>query len=213
MPKREHEKYLRKREAGGWYENDPLDRELDAALAKYADVAPRAGLEKRVLANLRTKHEQSSAQAWWYWPAAALVVVVLIVFVISQERRAVQPGRAAYHPSTALPPHTGPAMPDVAKHEKHSPRLSVRKRGMPGSRATEVAIAAPKLDQFPSPQPLSEQEKILMSYVAEYPEHAVLVAQARAELLRRDHIEEMKASSAGAGTADLEERKNDTTER
>src|SRR5882724_4888760 len=94
------------------WENDPLDRELDAALAKYADVAPRAGLEKRVLANLRTKHDMTVQRAWWYLPAA-LVVVALIVFVISQERRAVQPDRAAYHPSTALPPHTQPALPDV----------------------------------------------------------------------------------------------------
>jgi hypothetical protein len=53
-----------------------------------------------------------------------------------------------------------------------------------------VAASAPKLDQFPSPQPLSEQEKILASYVAEYPEHAVLVAQARAEALLRDQEEE-----------------------
>ena len=41
-----------------------------------------------------------------------------------------------------------------------------------------VAAGSPKLDQFPSPQPLSEQEKILTNYVAQYPEHAVLIARA-----------------------------------
>ena len=55
----------------------------------------------------------------------------------------------------------------------------------------------PKLDQFPSPQPLSEQEKILESYVANYPEHAALIARARAEELRRDAAEEMGSGEAG----------------
>ncbi len=35
--------------------HDELDRMLDAALAKYAAAEPRAGLEARVLANLRAR--------------------------------------------------------------------------------------------------------------------------------------------------------------
>jgi hypothetical protein len=53
----------------------------------------------------------------------------------------------------------------------------------------------PKLAQFPSPRPLSEQEKILMSYVAQYPQTAALVAQDRAEALERD-LEEEAAEAA-----------------
>ena len=34
-------------------ESDDLDRALDAALAKYTSVEPRAGLDERILANLR----------------------------------------------------------------------------------------------------------------------------------------------------------------
>ena len=34
---------------------DEFDRMLDAALAKYAAVEPRTGLEERVLANLRAE--------------------------------------------------------------------------------------------------------------------------------------------------------------
>jgi hypothetical protein len=52
------------------------------------------------------------------------------------------------------------------------------------------------LDHFPSPRPLSEQEKILQDYVARYPGHAALIAQARAEALRQDLAEEMKDASA-----------------
>jgi hypothetical protein len=43
---------------------------------------------------------------------------------------------------------------------------------------------------------LSEQEKILESYVANYPEHAALIAQAREDALRRDMAEEMKDAAA-----------------
>jgi hypothetical protein len=59
-----------------------------------------------------------------------------------------------------------------------------------------VIAASPKLDQFPSPQPLSKQEKILANYVTEYPEHAALIAEARMEMLRRDQEEELPQPSA-----------------
>jgi hypothetical protein len=59
-----------------------------------------------------------------------------------------------------------------------------------------VVASGPKLDQFPSPRPLSEQEKILESYVTKYPKHAALIAQARAEALRQDLAEEMTDASA-----------------
>jgi hypothetical protein len=55
---------------------------------------------------------------------------------------------------------------------------------------------APKLDQFPSPQPLSEQEKLLWNYVAQHPERAGLVAEARMESLERD-AEERRQLAAG----------------
>jgi hypothetical protein len=55
-----------------------------------------------------------------------------------------------------------------------------------------VVSAGPKLQQFPSPQPLSDQEKILANYVSEYPEHAALIAQARMEMSRRDQEEELR---------------------
>jgi hypothetical protein len=59
-----------------------------------------------------------------------------------------------------------------------------------------VGANSPKLDQFPSPQPLSEQEKILASYVNQFPDHAALLAQARMEMLRRDREEELRQAGA-----------------
>ena len=40
------------------------------------------------------------------------------------------------------------------------------------------------MSQFPSPRPLSEQEKLLVRYVNESPNDAVLIAQEQAARLR-----------------------------
>jgi len=65
-------------------------------------------------------------------------------------------------------------------------------------RATEhtaILAAQPKLEQFPSPRPLSEQERILASYVERYPETAELVAKARAAASLQDSLEEAAEAS------------------
>jgi len=41
--------------------------------------------------------------------------------------------------------------------------------------------AEDRLDRFPSPQPLSEQELALARYVSEFPQEATLIARTQAE--------------------------------
>jgi hypothetical protein len=55
-----------------------------------------------------------------------------------------------------------------------------------------VVAAVPKLDQFPSPRPLSEQEQILATYVAQFHDEAVLIARARKEAMERDREKELR---------------------
>jgi hypothetical protein len=162
--------------------HDGLDDELDAALLKYAEAEPRVGLEQRVLANLRAQ-PRASASAWWRWPAVVAAAAVILVGVISLVFRS--PHRlsvAVVHAPGKIAPQVIPgAIADIAKPvpvSKHT------------ARATPVKASVPHLDQFPSPQPLSEQEQMLASYVAKYPEHAALIAQARSEELQRDLAEE-----------------------
>ena len=61
--------------------DDVLDRQLDAALSKFAAVEPRAGLEARVLANLRIERERATRHSWWRWPAEAALAAVIAVAV------------------------------------------------------------------------------------------------------------------------------------
>lgn len=213
MEEHDHKQVTDRQDAG-----DDLDRLLDAALAKYAQVEPRAGLENRVLATLHAERSQVPQRAWWRWSVAGAVAVVVVVAVVLAWRSGKFHGREiARHPSISAPgvelPASG-AGPEAGKSDDHPPAPGpAPKHILHRAHATAVASANPKLDQFPSTQPLSEQEKLLENYVAKYPARAVLLARARLEALQRDQLEEMNAFPSRDRTSDLKERDIDTTER
>jgi hypothetical protein len=175
---------------------NPLDHELDTALAKYAAIEPRQGLEERILANLKSEQERA-AHSWWRWPAvAALAAVIVMALSLAWRSRHSTENTAAQHPmhsnehagtqvannagSGSIPPHDAPRKP--TPHTVFRPAA--------------VVARAPKLDQFPSPQPLSEQEKMLTEYVAQHHQQAVLVARARMVELKQDLAKEMEEAAA-----------------
>jgi hypothetical protein len=82
---------------------DEFDRMLDAALAKYAAVEPRTGLEERVLANLRAEQARVPDQAWWRWSAIAAVAAVVVV-AVALSLRSDKPSHpdVANHPPTPI---------------------------------------------------------------------------------------------------------------
>jgi hypothetical protein len=180
-------------------END-LDRMLDSALAKYAAVEPRMGLEERVLANLRAK--PGTDRVWWRWRLAIAAMAVVIVAVTVALRYS-KPSQ----PLVKNPPSI--TVPDPQRHETKKPETQVANRHentapsrKPTRHAVEhstqpeaVAVAYPKLDQFPSPRPLSEQEKILASYITLDPQRAALVAEARMDALRHDAEEHRRLAT------------------
>jgi len=167
--------------------SEELDRALDAALTRYAAVEPRAGLEERVLAHLSGERAKLPARTWWKWSVAIAIAAVFVLAIAMGLR----PGRPS-HPVIAIQP---PA-PDKPTHATQAanpafevtPRRRMRTHSMVARRSEPGALVAilPKLDQFPSPSPLSDQEKILLSYVAEDPERAALIAEARTKALRED---------------------------
>jgi hypothetical protein len=57
------------------------------------------------------------------------------------------------------------------------------------SMGKDVRSATPKRAQFPSPLPLTDQEKMLALYVRNFPEKAALMARAQTELHRQDELE------------------------
>jgi hypothetical protein len=187
---------------GNENQNSPdseMDRLLNAALKQYAAVQPREGLEGRILARLRSQSAEPISYGPWRWLAAAAAVAALAVIISMALHPHARPQRTLeQHPSGTLPAGT------VAASAQAKPTMKRPKRRLQAAADTQVAKALPKLDQFPSPQPLSEQEKLLASYVEVYPKQAAVLAKLRTEELERERIEE-QSKSASKDTADLDQ--------
>jgi hypothetical protein len=159
-----------------------LDALLDSLLSTYSAAEPRAGLEKRILANLRQAEEPKLRfwmQPWLLGAAAALAALVLVLALL----RPAQPSHVA--PIQARKPETSPQKKDVSvplpvrrRVSAHTERASATMRkvndeaqGMPLSSRPAV---------FPTPMPLSEQEGFMFLYLANTPKEE-LIAQGHRE--------------------------------
>jgi hypothetical protein len=164
------------------------NRWLDAALKQYGEAEPRTGLEGRVLASLRTgKHGLAERRNWW--PGLAAVAVMLAVGVavfLETGRHAMKNGIAKVQP----PVVSHQWAPDRGLNTTLLPKTAaLQRKPKPRQALRTVEAAEPRLEQFPSPQPLSEQEQMLARYVEDLPWEAKQVAQAQAALLKRDPFE------------------------
>jgi hypothetical protein len=189
---------------------DPIERErdlnhwLESALWHSSKAEPRPGLENRVLASLQAERYRTASRRRWGWAVgtatagAAFVVAVWIGPSARERGPASTAGRSTTHSEAsrgsfqAQP--TAEAVPSPAN--RHAPKEFAKRKSANRPMRDGVAESAPKLAQFPSPQPLSEQEQILASYVARYPDSAALVAEARAAALQQDLEEEAAAAAA-----------------
>ena|SRR5579863_10450075 len=186
---------------------DKFDRQLDSALANYAAVEPRVGLEERILTNLRAESNQRPSHAWWRWGVAGAVAVIAIA--VGLEWRS----SGTAHPVIANRPtliqnssdHGAKTVALSGGQIRADKRLPIQRTAV---RRTQVTTAsAPRLDQFPSPQPLSAQELALARYVSQFPQEATLIAQAQEEFQKeiQQRINEVHSDTEGNGS-DQQER-------
>ncbi len=181
-------------------DHDGLERELDAALANYAAAEPRAGIEERILANLRVQ-DHAVRRPWWGWPAiGALAAVVVVVGLLLTVRFGKPATNVAGHHSPVFPAVTPPAAGSQSADNERPSGAAPALRKKPVRVAVQYPenenASAPKLEVFPSPQPLSEQEKMLVAYVAQHRQQAVLIAQARMVELKEDLAKEAAEQNA-----------------
>jgi hypothetical protein len=168
---------------------DELDRLLDSALATYADPGPDTGLEGRVLASLATAQERHTrrgffvrTRTWLPWTMALPVATSLLVWIGMNRtppaplRSSEQPQETAKNvPKTTTQPDAGEkkhpawAQPHPAG-EKRSARLNpcavkVNDDGpcRPEKREAAKIAPLPKLDIFPTPRPLTTEERVLVT--------------------------------------------------
>ncbi len=164
-------------------EQDEIDRLLDTALAKYSAAEPRPGLEERILTRLRDERKRAPALAWWYWVMVPTLAMALVAFGLWRQFGKSSAPPIANHPVVSAPSVNLPE-PEIAHRDANTPaprKVERTRRTRPQSQVMAINTATPKLDQFPSPQPLSEQELALAKYASAYPEEATLIATAQEE--------------------------------
>ena len=143
-----------------------LDELLDSLLASYSDVEPRPGIETRLLANLRAHSlstDRNPRPIWrWFLAAAGAVAIAvsLLVIYISRPADLPQPPkiRAAGPPSL-------PAVPVLKHAPRHVGKQRVPQRNVPAS----IVVADVRRQVFPTPSPMSDQERLLLRYLAKTP--------------------------------------------
>jgi hypothetical protein len=166
-------------------DQENLHRWLDRALVEYGNTEPRSGLEARVLANLSAERERITARQRWFWAltlTATAAVIILAVWMESNTGLRIniptQTSTASELQAQSKQRPVEMAKPDVFQRSRKisSPRVD-RNRTV---HSFETA-AAPKLDRFPSSQPPSEQERLLLAYLKETPTEELMLAIVKAK--------------------------------
>jgi hypothetical protein len=160
---------------------DEVDRALDATLATYAAIEPRAGLDERILARLQSEPKSQPRPVRWHWSAAAVLATVIItISLVGRRSRPTQPAIAT-RPSIQNPEELNRLTSSSIRNRVARNAASPTERVVIRHLHPSVVAAGPKLDQFPSPQPLTKEELALARYVRSFPKEATLVAQAQEE--------------------------------
>jgi hypothetical protein len=172
------------------HNNMEVERWLDAGLSHYTDVEPRAGLEARILATVRAGHGQIGygLKPW----QLGLTVAAAMVFgatlflnrtrVISVHPRAVP--SASNRPIKTEADSSSNRSIRAANNALH--RTHITPRAVMSQ--PEIRVEDPRLEQFPSPQPLTAQEEMLAQYVRDRRQEALMVARARAAVESREFL-------------------------
>jgi hypothetical protein len=153
-----------------------IDDMLDSLLTNYSSAEPRPGLETRILANLREAEEKKASQGWWNfkWLWAGMVTAAIIVAALLIS------GRHRVAPTTNIAAKTSQPAPQEGI-QSHAPSVrneTVRirpRKPLASTRPQNATLALSKRPAvFPTPMPLSEQEKLLLSYLAGTPREEVI---------------------------------------
>ena len=153
------------------------ERVVDGALARALrpeNAEPRDGFEDRLLANLAA---QPQRRPWWRWlwvPALAAAAVLAVMLAMRTTRR----------PEPAVDAHRTTPSPEqpviVAKTPVQSPQV-VRRKAIHRTQAhVQLAHATaptlPKQEVFPTPVPMTDQERLLLALVRRHPLRAQEIA-------------------------------------
>ncbi|HEX5423947.1 MAG TPA: hypothetical protein VFW94_10385, partial [Candidatus Acidoferrales bacterium] len=198
----------------------------DSALATYADPGPDSGadrgLEQRILTRIAAERHGPTRRRWLAWAVGLPAAAILLLFAgLSIARRTYAPSPASQqgHISSQHLPrwnqqaaekrgndlYQGTTSVVPKKHSKEQRALA--SEAAPHSRRAARAAQAerlPKLDVFPTPQPLSPEEQALVIFAADANKserESLVIAQQQANAplhIAAIHIKPLQPPAAGA---------------
>lgn len=154
-----------------------VDELLDSALLQHRAAQPRPGLEGRILERVRATagEEIAAAKTWKLWIAAAATVAVVMMFAaIRVANRSHSPTSQTSQASTAVP---APASTGVLTANSGTapkldnatavvePKQIAHRESNPSHRVEAHRWPS----QFPTPAPLTPEQKALVQYVRDTP--------------------------------------------
>ena len=169
-----------------------MDDMLDSLLANYSSAEPRPGLENRILANLilaspRDAESREASRGWWnfrwVWAGAALAAVIVGGVLIRGKRHVAPPPRAVVQtvqpavqpPVIQQPVIQQPAIQSSVHAAVGTERVIHRHKSLaPGPQQNATLALSQRPAVFPTPTPLSEQERLLLSYYSRTPREEVI---------------------------------------
>lgn len=132
-----------------------VDQLLDASIEHCASAEPRAGLEGRILAGVAARHRAVQRQKWALGLAASALAILAVAVTT----------RILRHTTIVSLPH--PPQIAAVRPESMAPPAPIARSRVTRLRRSKAITQRPQ--QFPTPAPLSEQEKLLLLYVQETP--------------------------------------------
>jgi hypothetical protein len=156
-----------------------LDELLDHALEQFGHAEPRLGLENRMLANLRAESKRMARTCRWVLVLGTAMVATFAIIAIWIATSRPEPA------NLTITRRQVSGQPSVTSRQDQPREIPLRTRepqhvNHASLRSSRGKAVLPRLRQFPSPRPLSNQEELFLAYVKAAPNSEVIAAIKRA---------------------------------
>ncbi|HEV7221027.1 MAG: hypothetical protein ACHP8A_04735 [Terriglobales bacterium] len=162
-------------------QDDLASRLLNAGLQHYSATEPQPGLEQRLLAHVRLEQKQRTSVLFYWWLVPSGVVVLAIVSAALFVDRRSETVSSTIVASSQLHPAARPSLVSLGPTDLTHvapPRSVINPRASRPVHSEKPVRREPRLEQFPSPRPLSKEEELLRAFVTEAPKEELVMAAA-----------------------------------
>jgi hypothetical protein len=152
-----------------------LDALIRSSIATYGEPAPYSELAQRILIRIAAEPEPVARRRWLPWAIALPVAASLVaIFILIETRPVHAPAGLTDQARVAAPLVNSPAASlaqDAPYRTQREKRNSLPRNNVRPQMAAVVAKVQPlpKLNVFPTPQPLTPEEQALVQFAARAP--------------------------------------------